>query len=52
MKRFKFEMGGMFMYYHGKNLGEAIKSFIAQRPNYIELIETITEEPYKDHELP
>lgn len=52
MKRFKFECGGMFVLYFGKNLGEAIKQFVAHRPNYIDMIETITEEPVKDWELP
>jgi hypothetical protein len=46
-KVFKFEMGGMFMFYSGRNLGEAIRDFIRDRPKYVELIESITEEPRK-----
>lgn len=44
MKNFKFEMGGMYVFYGGKNLGEAIKAFVKDRPNYIGMIESITEE--------
>lgn len=51
-KRFKFEMGGMFMFYMGRNLGEALQRFMLDRPSYIDMLESITEEPIKDYELP
>ena len=44
MKRFKFEMGGMYVFYSGNNLGQAIQEFIRHRPNYVDMIESITEE--------
>lgn len=52
MKRFKLEFGGMFMYYWGNTVGEAIAKMIADRPNYLKDLERITEEPLKDHERP
>ena len=45
-------MGGMFVFYFGRNLGEAIKTFIKDRPTYVDLIEQIIEEPIKDYERP
>jgi hypothetical protein len=51
-KRFKFEMGGMYVYYFGDNLGKAIAEFIKHRPTYLDMVETITEEPIKDYERP
>lgn len=47
MKTFKFEMGGMFVFYSGENLGKAIQAFIKHRPNYLDLVEAITEEPVR-----
>ena len=44
MKTFKFEMGGMFVFYSGETLGKAILAFIKHRPNYVDLITAITEE--------
>jgi phage FluMu gp28-like protein len=52
MKRFKFEMGGMYVFYFGTNLGEAIREFIKYRSQYLEMIEQITEEPYEEYERP
>ncbi len=52
MKRFKFELGGSYIYYTGDNLGKAIKAFIEHRPNRVEEIEEITEEPLKAWEYP
>jgi hypothetical protein len=43
-KTFKFEMGGMYMFYRGRNLGEALQQFIKDRPNYIDMLESITEQ--------
>lgn len=43
LKTYKFEMGGMFVFYRGINLGEAIEAFVKHRPTYVKLIETITE---------
>lgn len=43
-KLFKFEMGGMYVFYSGRNLGEALKQFIKDRPNYIDILESITEQ--------
>lgn len=42
-KTFKFEMGGMYVFYSGRNLGEALQAFIKHRPNYIDMLESITE---------
>lgn len=50
MKRFKFEMGRMYVFYTGENLGKAILEFIEHRPTYVDMIEKITEEPIKDWE--
>lgn len=52
MKRYKLEFGGMFMYYWGKNIGEALATMIKDRPNYLHDLESITEEPLKDYEKP
>lgn len=52
MKRFKFEMGGMYVFHCGKTLGEALKDFLKLRPHYIEQLESITEEPIKEYERP
>lgn len=46
-KIFKFEMGGMYIFYSGMNLGEALKQFLKDRPNYIDILESITEEPVR-----
>jgi hypothetical protein len=43
-KIFKFEMGGMYMFYRGRNLGEALQQFIKDRPGYIDMLESITEQ--------
>lgn len=51
-RRFKFEMGGSYVFYFGENLGEAILSFYHDRANQVRYIETITEEPIKEYELP
>lgn len=52
MKRFKFEMGGSYVFYHGNTLGEAIEAFIKHRASRMKEVLTITEEPIKDWELP
>lgn len=52
MKRFKFELGGMYVYYFGENLGRAIAEFVKHRPNYVDMIESITEEPVTAGERP
>jgi hypothetical protein len=46
-KVFKFEFGGMFMFYSGRNLGEALKQLIKDRPNYLDMLESITKMPEK-----
>lgn len=51
-KRFKFEFGGSYIFYFGRNLGEAIQELIKHRPDYLKDLESITEEPVKAHELP
>lgn len=52
MKRYKFELGGMYVFYFGTNLGKAIQAFIKHRPDYIWMIEQITEEPVQEYEKP
>ncbi len=52
MKRFKFEFGGMFMFYFGENIGEAIAKMIKDRPNCLKDLTAITEYPIMDDELP
>ena len=48
MKRYKFEFGGMYVFYMGKNLGEAIKALLEHRGyTYLIGLESITEEPFK-----
>lgn len=46
-KTFKFEMGGVFVLYSGRNLGEALKKFLEDRPNYVDMLEEITVEELK-----
>lgn len=50
-KVFKFEMGGMYTVYAGKNLGDALQKFIADRPTYIHEIESITEYPARANQV-
>lgn len=45
MKQYKLEFGGMFMFYWGKNIGEAIAQMIKDRPHYLKDLESITEIP-------
>jgi hypothetical protein len=53
MKRYKFELGRMYyIFYSGRNMGAAIKEFIKDRPNYLDMIESITEEPIQAYERP
>jgi Flp pilus assembly secretin CpaC len=52
MKRYKFEMGGSYIYFFGNSLGEAIVAFMKQRANRVAEIESITEEPIRDFEKP
>ena len=52
MKRFKFEMSGSYIFYSGYTMGCAIKAFIQHRPEHIVYVTAITEEPFKDYELP
>jgi hypothetical protein len=53
MKCFKFELGGMYIFYFGENIGQAILEFLANRgPNYLKDLESITEEPIKEYDRP
>ncbi len=50
MRRYKFELGGSYVYYFGDNLGAAIAEFIKHRASRVAEIREITEEPLKDYE--
>jgi hypothetical protein len=50
VRRFKFELGGSYIYFFGDNLGGAIAAFIAHRANRVAEIMSITEEPLKEYE--
>lgn len=50
MRRYKFELGGSYVFYFGDNLGAAIEAFINHRPSRVAEITSITEELLKDHE--
>ena len=52
MKRYKFELGGSYVFYFGTTLGEAIADFMTHRPERVNEITSITEEPVKDYEKP
>jgi hypothetical protein len=52
MKRFRFEMGGSFLFHFGDTIGEAIASFLVYRPQRLKEITAIIEEPIKDYERP
>ena len=50
MRRYKFELGGSYIFYFGDSLGAAIAEFIKHRPYRVAEITSITEEPLKDYE--
>lgn len=52
MRRYKFDLGGSYIYFFGENMGDAIASFVAARPNRTKHITAITEEPLQDYERP
>ena len=40
------------MFYWGTNLGDALRQFIKDRPNYLDMLERIDEEPVSPADLP
>ncbi len=52
MKRFKFQMGGSYIYYFGYTMGEAIQHFMVHRANRVSEITSIIEEPLREYEKP
>lgn len=50
--RYKFGLGGSYIYFFGFTLGEAIAEFLRHRPTRVREIRAITEEPVKESELP
>lgn len=52
MKRYKFELGGAYVFYFGDTLGAAIVEFLKNRPARVEEITSISEEPFKEYEKP
>jgi hypothetical protein len=48
-RSFKFEFGGSYIFYSGRNLGEAIRELIKHRGlDKVMQIESIEEQPAKD----
>lgn len=52
MRRWKFVLGGSYIYYFGDTLGHAIEAFIDHRPRRVCEITEIVEEPVKEYERP
>ena len=44
LKTYKLEFGGMYIFYSGRNIGEAIAQMIKDRPHYLKDLESVTVE--------